>query len=151
MKTTEEFKPVKSVSGLIIAIAFVVIGVLMMVLSHNQGVDITGVILVICGPLLWALSKPDYKYGPDEILMKRHDVYFWQEDMEEIEKCLEKGDFKQLEKLKNKGQNMMLQIFVAKDKSLAIVKIFNYVPYEYVPLDVTYTFKGAQVAALPAL
>lgn len=113
----------------------VALGGLILLFFPNVPLAISGVI--ICALALTCLFAgcKEWEYIPEHKALKRKQVYFRHEDLPVLRDICEKREYAKLSQVRKSehSQGVRVDIFIAKDHSMALMQLYVYVPHEYKP------------------
>ena len=142
------FNRVRSVKDIVISASIIILGIVLLLLSAEAGVDIAGYFFILAGLILLFILKSDYKDAETGIRYKRKEYYFEQSMNASIASALATNPASIDIKEAGKGESVMLDIYYSKDSGKAYLQLFKYIPYEYEPCSKVYEYEIAKVEKL---
>ena len=130
-----------NLKSLLLSLALIGLGVLLFVYSGKIESDMLSSTLIFIGIsivafatfLMIAKLNSEVYVKTNSPIIKRQ-LYFDTADFYDIKNAIDKGDYKSIEKFKRVDEgNVQLYVVHSKDKKFAVMKLFKYEPFDFVP------------------
>lgn len=142
----KEFVKVRTMTDKTISSLLLVSGILLVVLPTSASVNMMGYLALAVGALLMATLKTGWQdIETKERYCKKY-LHFPKKDKAEILSALENHieDIDMLDE--GKGEGLRMEIYYNKHK--AFITLFEFVPYNYVPISPTIEYTADKVSNL---
>ncbi len=152
----DENKVTTQRKNLLIPIGVLLAGVVLLIINfikifNNDIIQtilgIIGIICLIIGLVLLisACQGVVYIYSPWNCKIKEYNIYFDHTQKQQLYNCINHQQWQKLQDIpKNSGSSVCLHAFVCtqEDKSIAMIQISEYVPYQFIDTTPVITLEG---------
>lgn len=144
----KEFIKVRSVKDVIISTSFTISGIILLLYTTSDSLNILGFFMIITGIILFMSLRSAYKDISTGILYNKTEHFFAQSIRHELIECLHtKPSSLPLCDI-DKGNGIRMDIYYNKDTAKAYIQLFEYVPYTYEPCSDVLEYNLSEVTNL---
>lgn len=144
----QRFIKIRSTKDIIIFTAFIIAGILLVVLPENIGANMGGYTLIVIGIILSQILKSDYC---DKQTLKRyykHQLYFDATQKSLLQSAVASTPNTIDTTSEGAGQTLRLDIYFSRQANRASLQLFEYVPHEYCPCTEVYNYELTDIKRL---
>jgi hypothetical protein len=144
----QRFIKIRSTKDIIIFTAFIIAGILLVVLPENIGANMGGYTLIVIGIILSQILKSDYC---DKQTLKRyykHQLYFDATQKSLLQSAVASTPNTIDTTSEGAGQTLRLDIYFSRQANRASLQLFEYVPHEYCPCTEVYNYDLTDIKRL---
>ncbi|MBO7190195.1 MAG: hypothetical protein J6V55_06390 [Alistipes sp.] len=144
----QRFIKIRSTKDIIIFTAFIIAGILLVVLPKNIGANMGGYTLIVIGIILSQILKSDYC---DKQTLKRyykHQLYFDATQKSLLQSAVASTPNTIDTTSEGAGQTLRLDIYFSRQANRASLQLFEYVPHEYCPCTEVYNYDLTDIKPL---
>ena len=144
----QRFIKICSTKDIIIFTAFIIAGILLVVLPENIGANMGGYTLIVIGIILSQILKSDYC---DKQTLKRyykHQLYFDATQKSLLQSAVASTPNTIDTTSEGAGQTLRLDIYFSRQANRASLQLFEYVPHEYCPCTEVYNYDLTDIKRL---
>lgn len=144
----QRFIKIRSTKDIIIFTAFIIAGILLVVLPENIGANMGGYTLIVIGIILSQILKSDYC---DKQTLKRyykHQLYFDATQKSLLQSAVASTPNTVDTTSEGAGQTLRLDIYFSCQANRASLQLFEYVPHEYCPCTEVYNYDLTDIKRL---
>jgi hypothetical protein len=144
----QRFIKIRSTKDIIIFTAFIIAGILLVVLPENIGANMGGYTLIVIGIILSQILKSDYC---DKQTLKRyykHQLYFDATQKSLLQRAIASTPNTIDTTSEGAGQTLRLDISFSRQANRASLQLFEYVPHEYCPCTEVYNYDLTDIKRL---
>lgn len=127
-------------SSLVCIVAGVILFATQIMLSGNDDkrmpLLLIAFLLVVIGVVKIFLGGRRYVYNKSNEIMNEEVLYFEQTQKDVVENRLQNGEFAHLRNsaINNFNLSLMVELYTTKSGSVAMYRIYKYIPYEFEPI-----------------
>jgi len=135
----KEFVKVRSFKDVAISISLIIAGTVIAVLPVSVSLNITGYVLLFTGIFLFFTVKSAYMYSGSGKIYRKKEKYFSQGDKEMISRVFTSRTDEIAElPPEDKASSVRLDIYYNEKEGQGFARMYEYVPYQYVPASPLY-------------
>lgn len=149
-----------SVSGIIISLAMLAIGIFAFVSvfgmndkssGASMALMVAGTALILFGIFRMFWKSKEMVYLPTGSVTRERSLFFDSKHMDKLAEMLEKGQLDAQDSIKSAPSgNVRLDVMMSQDHKFAAVQLFQFIPYTYTPVTTVRYFTGGEAAAFSA-
>ena len=149
-----------SVSGLIISLVMMVVGILIFVSifemndkssTISMGLMVLGTALILLGVFRLFWKSKEIVYLPTGSVAKERSMFFDLKYIGKLTEMIENGNLDSEAGVKSESScNVRMDIMISQDNKFAALQLFQFVPYTYTPVTSVRYFTGSEAAAVSA-
>ena len=145
-----------SVSGLIISLVMMVVGILIFVSifemndkssTISMGLMVLGTALILLGVFRLFWKSKEIVYLPTGSVAKERSMFFDLKYIGKLTEMIENGNLDSEAGVKSESSG---NIMISQDNKFAALQLFQFVPYTYTPVTSVRYFTGSEAAAVSA-
>lgn len=144
----QRFIKIRSIKDIIIFSAFIIAGILLVLLPDNVGANMGGYTLIVIGLILASLLKSDYC---DKRTLKRYykrQLYFNIAQKSKLLSAIASCPSTINTATESEGQTLRLDIYFSHQANRASIQLFEYVPHEYTPCGEIHDYNLSEIEHL---
>jgi hypothetical protein len=142
------FTKIHSIKDIIIFTAFIIAGILLVVLPENIGANMGGYTLIVIGIILSQILKSDYCDDLSKERYQRHQLYFDTTQKSMLQSAIASTPNAINISSEGSGQTLRLDIYFSCKANRASIQLFEYVPHEYCPCSEIHDYDLAEIKQL---
>ena len=149
-----------SVSGLILSVAMLLVGILIFASifemsdkssTVSMALMVLGTALVLLGVFRLFWKSKEIVYLPTGSVAKEHSLFFDLKYMNQLTEMIEHGKLDCESSVKgDTSGNIRMDVMLSQDNKFAAVQLFQFVPYTYTPITSVRYFTDNEAAAVSA-
>lgn len=149
-----------SVSGLILSVAMLVIGILIFASifemsdrssTVSMALMVLGTALILLGVFRLFWKSKEMVYLPTGSVAKERSLFFDLKYIGKLTDMLESGKLDSEAGVKSESSgNVRMDVMISQDNKFAALQLFQFVPYTYTPVTSVHYFTGGEAAAVSA-
>lgn len=129
----KQFNRVRSTRDIIVSLSIIAAGAILVGLPTPVSVNITGFFMIFAGLLLIFILQTGHKDSETGEYFKKKELFFPQNMKDRLMDGLKAENLSEIIKEENKGNGLRVDIFYRKSDERAYVRLYEYVPYKYLP------------------
>lgn len=146
MKKT--FVKVRSIKDIVVFVSLIIVGIILIVLPVDAGVNIAGFFCILIGVLLAFLLKSEYMDQETGVKYHKKECYFKLELHSTISDIIASNPNSVDLSQEGKGKTVRLDIYFSKKANRAYLQLFKYVPHIYEPSSKVYEYDIVNISNL---
>ena len=146
MKKT--FVKVRSIKDIVVFVSLIIVGIILVVLPVDAGVNIAGFFCILVGALLAFMMKSEYMEQESGEKYHKKECYFKPELHNVVSEAIASNQNSVDLAQEGQGKTVRLDIYFSKKANKAYMQLFKYVPHIYEPSSKVYEYNIAEVANL---
>ena len=142
----KKFIRVRSVKDMVMSVLIILIGCMLVFIPEAMGIRLGGYVFIAIGILLMLFLKRAYKDIKTGEKYNMKELFFLKEKKSELLPAIASNPT--AIDLSDEGRGEQLRMEVYHNKTKALVQLFEYVSYKYIPCSEMYEYKVEKVETL---
>lgn len=144
----QRFIKIRSTKNIITSLAFIIAGILLVLLPTDVGANMAGYTLIIIGIILARILKSDYYDTQSNERYCKQELYFDSAQKSALLKAIVSNPRQINSASESEGQALRLDLYFSHKAERATLQLFEYIPHEYIPCTEMYNYDIAEIKQL---
>lgn len=144
----QRFIKVRSTKNIITSLAFIIAGILLVLLPTDVGANMAGYTLIVIGIILSRILKSDYYDTQSNERYYKQELYFDSAQKSRLLTAIVSNPNGINNTSEGEGQALRLDLYFSHKAQRATLQLFEYVPHEYIPCTEQYNYDIAEIKQL---